>query len=93
MGGLMDMPKFGPEPRRGDPWTRPYYGITHRLISEPFGRGRLQLTVEDSGTYARAYLLNLTSAHPFTACFEAEFEGEGRTDSAKRYIEGKAGLT
>ena len=93
MGGLMDMPKFGPEPRRGDPWTRPYYGVTHRNISEPFGRGRLQLTVEDDGTYATAYLLNLTSGSPFEPRFSADFEGENRIAEAKRYIEGKAGLT
>ena len=41
-------------------WSKPFYGVQHLTVPEPY-----QITVEDHGTFAHLFVINLHN-RPFT---------------------------
>lgn len=60
-------------------WSQPYYGLQHLQ-----GTRRVQVTIQDFGSFVKGYILRLDSDHPFTSEDSFLFES---IDHAKQRME------
>lgn len=65
-------------------WTKPYCGVSHLT------HGQIQCDVEVHGPdFVKAFMLILSSPHPFTPVAEEWFSGPEAESAAKEWCEGK----